>query len=123
MIIMFHTKGKSVTLVIPKVGKGASQDLRCLTLYVILSDSTFSGGGDNEVVQHCNGVLLALADGDRGKQTHQSQMPRYSHLEGTGSSVGTAEGSAGARCSFSSLSSSSFSTSSSSLSPSDDSLS
>ncbi|GJY49013.1 hypothetical protein Tco_0438969 [Tanacetum coccineum] len=44
-------------------------------------------------------------------------------LEGTGSSVGTAEGSAGARCSSSSSSSSSFSTSSSSLSSSDDSLS
>ncbi|GKD26154.1 hypothetical protein Tco_1232368 [Tanacetum coccineum] len=57
------------------------------------------------------------------KQTHQSQMPLYSHLEGTGSFVGTAEGSAGARCSSSSPSSSSFSTSSSSLSSSDDSLS
>ncbi|GJX39095.1 hypothetical protein Tco_0252398 [Tanacetum coccineum] len=48
-----------------------------------------------------NSVMPALADGDRG-------------LEGTGSSVGTVEGSAGARCS-----SSSFSTSSS-LSSSDD---
>ncbi|GJT35904.1 hypothetical protein Tco_0926323 [Tanacetum coccineum] len=44
-------------------------------------------------------------------------------LEGTGSSVGTAEGSAGARCSSSSSSSSSFLTSSSSLSSSDDQLS
>ncbi|GJU75806.1 hypothetical protein Tco_1272876 [Tanacetum coccineum] len=46
-------------------------------------------------------------------------MPLYSQLEGTGSSVGTVEGSAGARCSSSSSSSSSFSTSSS-LSSSDD---
>ncbi|GJX66500.1 hypothetical protein Tco_0300843 [Tanacetum coccineum] len=67
-----------------------------------------------------NSVMPALADGDRGKQTYQSQMPLYSQLEGTGSSVGTAEGSAEARCSSSS---SSFSTSSSSLSSSDDSLS
>ncbi|GJV39952.1 hypothetical protein Tco_1418392 [Tanacetum coccineum] len=70
-----------------------------------------------------NSVMPALVNGDRGKQTHQSQMPLYSQLEGTGSSVGTAEGSAGARCSSSSSSSSSFSTSSSSLSSSDDSLS
>ncbi|GJS64397.1 hypothetical protein Tco_0678961 [Tanacetum coccineum] len=53
--------------------------------------------------------------------THQSQMPLYSQLEGTGSSVGTAEVSAEARCSSSSLSSSSFSTSSSSSSSSNDS--
>ncbi|GJX89344.1 hypothetical protein Tco_0341358 [Tanacetum coccineum] len=57
-----------------------------------------------------NSVMHASVDGDRG-------------LEGTGSSVGTVEGSAGARCSSSSSSSSSFSTSSSSLSSSDDSLS
>ncbi|GKG52001.1 hypothetical protein Tco_0544639, partial [Tanacetum coccineum] len=63
------------------------------------------------------------ADGDRGKQTHQSQMPLRSHLEGTRSSVGTAEGSVKAKCSSSSSSSSSFLTSSSSLSSSDDSLS
>ncbi|GKA76274.1 hypothetical protein Tco_0782735, partial [Tanacetum coccineum] len=68
-----------------------------------------------------NSVMHASVDGDRGKQTYQSQMPLYSQLEGTGSSVGTAEGSAEARCSSSS-SSSSFS-SSSSLSSSDDSLS
>ncbi|GJV59062.1 hypothetical protein Tco_1465162 [Tanacetum coccineum] len=67
--------------------------------------------------------MPALADGDRGKQTHQSQLPLYSQLEGTGSFIGTAEGSAEARCSSSSSSSSSFSTSSSSLSSSDDSLS
>ncbi|GJR95593.1 hypothetical protein Tco_0267767 [Tanacetum coccineum] len=76
-----------------------------------LSDSTFFGGGDDEGSVAANSVMPALADGDRG-------------LEGTGSSVGTAEGSAGARCSSSSSSSSSsFSTSSSSLSSSDDSLS
>ncbi|GJR17671.1 hypothetical protein Tco_0966198 [Tanacetum coccineum] len=84
-----------------------------------LSDSTFSGGGDGEGSAAANSVVHALADGDRGKQNYQSQMPLYSQLEGTGSSVGTAEGSAEARCS----SSSSFSTSSSSLSSSDDSLS
>ncbi|GJU11135.1 hypothetical protein Tco_1133531 [Tanacetum coccineum] len=72
-----------------------------------LSDSTFSGGGDDEGSVAANSVMPALADGDRG-------------LEGTGSSVGTVEGSAGARCSSSS---SSFSTSLSSLSSSDDSLS
>ncbi|GJY26747.1 hypothetical protein Tco_0401473 [Tanacetum coccineum] len=88
-----------------------------------LSDSTFSGGGDDEGSVAANSVMPALADGDRGKQTYQSQMPLYSQLEGTGSSVGTAEGSAEARCSSSSSSSSSFSTSSSSLSSSDDSLS
>ncbi|GJU07044.1 hypothetical protein Tco_1123474 [Tanacetum coccineum] len=74
-----------------------------------LSDSTFSGGGDDEGSVAANSVMPALADGDRG-------------LEGTGSSVGTVEGSAGARCSSSSSSSSSFSTSSS-LSSSDDLLS
>ncbi|GJU09552.1 hypothetical protein Tco_1131948 [Tanacetum coccineum] len=72
-----------------------------------LSDLSFSGGGDDEGSAAANSVMPALADGDRG-------------LEGTGSSVGTAEGSAGARCSSSSSSSSSFSTSSSSLSSSDD---
>ncbi|GKB20391.1 hypothetical protein Tco_0854314 [Tanacetum coccineum] len=75
-----------------------------------LSDSTFSGGGDDEGSVATNLVMPALADGDRG-------------LEGTGSSVGTTEGSAEARCSSSSSSSSSFSTSSSLLSSSDDSLS
>ncbi|GJV35408.1 hypothetical protein Tco_1407885 [Tanacetum coccineum] len=59
-----------------------------------LSDSTFSGGGDDEGSVAANSVMPALADGDRG-------------LEGTGSSVGTTEGSAGARCSSSSPSSSS----------------
>ncbi|GJU99197.1 hypothetical protein Tco_1328468 [Tanacetum coccineum] len=78
---------------------------------------------DPNIYCSSNSVMHASVDGDRGKQTHQSQMPLYSHLEGTGSSVGTAEGSAGARCSSSSSSSSSFSTSSSSLSSSDDSLS
>ncbi|GKC80555.1 hypothetical protein Tco_1131329, partial [Tanacetum coccineum] len=80
-------------------------------------DSTFSGGGDDEGSASATLVMPALADGDRGKQTSQSQMPMYSQLEGTGSSVGTAEGSAEARCSSSSFSSSS------SLSSSDDSLS
>ncbi|GJR73139.1 hypothetical protein Tco_0085504 [Tanacetum coccineum] len=84
------------------------------------SDSTFSGGGDDEGSVAANSVMPALADGDRGKQTPQSQMPLYSQLEGIGSSVGTVGGSTGARCSSSS---SSFSTSSSSLSSSDDSLS
>ncbi|GJW66978.1 retrovirus-related pol polyprotein from transposon TNT 1-94 [Tanacetum coccineum] len=42
----------------------------------------------------CLSVMHASVDGDRGKQTYQSQMPLYSQLEGTGSSVGTAEGSA-----------------------------
>ncbi|GJY06721.1 hypothetical protein Tco_0373775 [Tanacetum coccineum] len=85
-----------------------------------LSDSTFSGGGDDEGSVAANSVMPALADGDRGKQTPQSQIPLYSQLEGIGSSVGTVGGSTGARCSSSS---SSFSTSSSSLSSSDDSLS
>ncbi|GKF58596.1 hypothetical protein Tco_0172133 [Tanacetum coccineum] len=49
-------------------------------------------------------------------------MPLYSQLEGTRSSVGTAEGSAEARCSSSSSSSSFSSSSSSSLSSLDDSL-
>ncbi|GJV35572.1 hypothetical protein Tco_1408049 [Tanacetum coccineum] len=62
-----------------------------------------------------NSVVHALADGDRGIWCEVDIRT----LEGTGSSVGTAEGSAEARCS----SSSSFSTSSSSLSSSDDSLS
>ncbi|GJV91249.1 hypothetical protein Tco_1539062 [Tanacetum coccineum] len=66
--------------------------------------------------------MHASADGNR-RQTYQSQLPLYSQLEGTGSSIGTAERSAGARCSSSSSSSSSFSTSSSLLSSSDDSLS
>ncbi|GJQ94619.1 hypothetical protein Tco_0005758 [Tanacetum coccineum] len=72
------------------------------------SETTFSGGGDDEGSAAANSVMPALEDGDRG-------------LEGTGSSVGTVEGSVGARCSSSS--SSSFLTSSSSLSSSDDSLS
>ncbi|GJU57011.1 hypothetical protein Tco_1234777 [Tanacetum coccineum] len=88
-----------------------------------LCDLIFFGDGDDEGSVAANSVMPALADGDRGKQTHQSQMPLYSHLEGTGSFVGTTEGSARARCSSSSPSSSSFSTSSSSLSSSDDSLS
>ncbi|GJV45423.1 ribonuclease H-like domain-containing protein [Tanacetum coccineum] len=67
-----------------------------------------------------NSVMPALADGDRGKQTPQSQMPLYSQLEGIGSFVGTVGGSTGAKCSSSSLS---FSTSSSSLLSSNDSLS
>ncbi|GKF12524.1 hypothetical protein Tco_0050450 [Tanacetum coccineum] len=87
-----------------------------------LSDLSFSGGGDDEGSAAANSVMHVSADGDC-EQTHQSQMPLYSHHEGTGSSVGTAEGSAGARCSFSSPSSSPFSTSSSLLSSSDDSLS
>ncbi|GKB27799.1 hypothetical protein Tco_0867200 [Tanacetum coccineum] len=69
-----------------------------------VSDSTFSGGGDDEGSAAANSVVHALADGDRGIWC-------------------TAEGSAEARCSSSSSSSSSFSTSSSSLSSSDDSLS
>ncbi|GJZ30099.1 hypothetical protein Tco_0575146 [Tanacetum coccineum] len=60
----------------------------------------FSGGGDDEGSVAANSVMPALVDGDR-------------RLEGTGSSVGTVEGSVGARCSSSSSSSS---TSSSSLS-------
>nr|GFC29860.1 hypothetical protein [Tanacetum cinerariifolium] len=55
--------------------------------------------------------------------THQSQMPLYSQLEGTRSSVDTSEGLARARCSSSSLSSSSFSSLSSSSSSLDDSSS
>ncbi|GJU12098.1 hypothetical protein Tco_1465819 [Tanacetum coccineum] len=82
--------------------------LRDPNIYV--SDLSFSGGGDDEGSAAANSVMHVSADGDCG-------------LEGTGSSVGTAEGSAGARCSSSSSSSSSFSTSSSSLSSSDDSLS
>ncbi|GJT79394.1 hypothetical protein Tco_1053736 [Tanacetum coccineum] len=106
MYMKFHSKGKIMTIRDPTS-----------------SDSTFSGGGDDEGSAAANSVMPALVDGDRGKQTHQSQMPLYSQLEGTRSSVGTAEGSAEARCSSSSSSSSSFLTSSSSLSSSDDSLS
>ncbi|GJS56453.1 hypothetical protein Tco_0629815 [Tanacetum coccineum] len=91
--------------------------------YSYSPDLSFSGGGDDEGSAAANSVMHVSADGDCGKQTSQSQMPLYSQLEGTGSSVGTVEGSAGARCSSSSSSSSSFSTSSSSLSSSDDSLS
>ncbi|GJR23603.1 reverse transcriptase domain-containing protein, partial [Tanacetum coccineum] len=85
-------------------------EFHILSFILGIHDSTFSGGGDDEGSVAANLVMPALADGDRG-------------LEGTGSSVGTAERSAGARCSSSSSSSSSFSTSSSSLSSSDDSLS
>ncbi|GJZ34848.1 hypothetical protein Tco_0580665 [Tanacetum coccineum] len=75
-----------------------------------LSDLVLSSGGDDEGSAAANSVMYTSADGDRG-------------LEGTRSSIGTAKGSAGARCSSSSLSSLSFSTSSSSSSSSDDSLS
>ncbi|GJW06679.1 hypothetical protein Tco_1569102 [Tanacetum coccineum] len=68
-------------------------------------------------------IVVQLAPVAQSAAATQSQMPLYSQLEGTGSSVGTAEGSAEARCSSYSSSSSSFSTSSSSLSSSDDSLS
>ncbi|GJX99504.1 hypothetical protein Tco_0356523 [Tanacetum coccineum] len=51
------------------------------------SETTFSGGGDDEGSAAANSVMPALEDGDRGKQTHQSQMPLYSQLEGTRSSV------------------------------------
>ncbi|GJU97736.1 hypothetical protein Tco_1327007 [Tanacetum coccineum] len=54
-----------------------------------LSDSTFSGGGNGEGSAAANSVMHVSADGDCGKQTHQSQMPLYSQLEGTRSSVGT----------------------------------
>ncbi|GJW33025.1 hypothetical protein Tco_0053057 [Tanacetum coccineum] len=40
-----------------------------------------------------NSVMHALVNDGRGKQTHQSQMPLYSQLEGIGSSVGTVRGS------------------------------
>ncbi|GJY81009.1 hypothetical protein Tco_0493760 [Tanacetum coccineum] len=58
------------------------------------SDSTFSSGGDDEGSAAANSVMPALENGDRRKQTHQSQMPLYSQLEGTGSSVSTVKGSA-----------------------------
>ncbi|GJX62574.1 hypothetical protein Tco_0295474 [Tanacetum coccineum] len=64
---------------------------------IYVSDSTFSGGGDDEGSAAANSVMHVSADGDCGKQTHQSQMPLYPQLEGTRSSVGTAEGSAEAR--------------------------
>ncbi|GJR66390.1 hypothetical protein Tco_0012455 [Tanacetum coccineum] len=54
--------------------------------YLAFFDSTFSGGGDDEGSVAANSVMPALADGDRGKQTPQSQMPLYSQLEGIGSS-------------------------------------
>ncbi|GJW56943.1 hypothetical protein Tco_0103674 [Tanacetum coccineum] len=89
-----------------------------------LRDSNiYVSGDDDEGSAAANSVMHASVDGDRRKQTRQSQMPMYSQLEGTRSSVGTAEGLARARCSSSSSSSSSFLTSSSSLSSSDDSLS
>ncbi|GJZ58045.1 hypothetical protein Tco_0613539 [Tanacetum coccineum] len=59
-------------------------------------DLTFSGGDDDEGSVATNSIMHASTDGDRGKQSHQSQMPLYSQLEGTESFVGTAEGSAGA---------------------------
>ncbi|GJT69907.1 hypothetical protein Tco_1029193 [Tanacetum coccineum] len=69
--------------------------LRDPNIYV--SDLSFSGGGNSEGSAAANSVMHVSADGDCGKQTHQSQMPLYSQLEGTRSSVGTAEGSAEAR--------------------------
>ncbi|GKC52425.1 hypothetical protein Tco_1075170 [Tanacetum coccineum] len=64
-------------------------------------DLIFSGGGGNdESSAAANSVMHASADGDR-------------ELEGTRSSISTAEGSAGARCSSSSSSSSGSSSSSS----------
>ncbi|GKC69094.1 hypothetical protein Tco_1114977, partial [Tanacetum coccineum] len=60
-------------------------------------DLIFSGGGGNKGSAAANSVMHASADGDRGRQTHQSQMPLYSQLEGTGSSIGTAKRSVGAR--------------------------
>ncbi|GKB35312.1 hypothetical protein Tco_0880254 [Tanacetum coccineum] len=94
--------------------------LRDPNIYV--SDLSFSGVVVDVKVSaaaHRNALLSRWLI----KQTHQSQMPLYSQLEGTGSSVGTTEGSAEARYSSSSSPSSSFLTSSSSLSSSDDSLS
>ncbi|GKB81129.1 hypothetical protein Tco_0948024 [Tanacetum coccineum] len=75
--------------------------LRDPNIYV--SDLIFSGGGDtdggsdDEGSATASSVMHASADGDRGKQTHQSQMPLYPQLEGTGSSIGSTEGSAKAR--------------------------
>ncbi|GJV13066.1 hypothetical protein Tco_1354607 [Tanacetum coccineum] len=97
--------------------------LRDSNIYV--SDLTFSGGDDDEGSAAANSVMHASADGDQvgGVEADSSvSNALYSQLEGTESFVGTAKGSAGARCSSSS-SSSSFLTSSSSLSSSDDSLS
>ncbi|GJW36121.1 hypothetical protein Tco_0059041 [Tanacetum coccineum] len=54
-----------------------------------LSDSTFSGGGDDEGSVAANSVMPALADDDRG-------------LEGTGSSVGWSAGSSSGSSSSSS---------------------
>ncbi|GJX49046.1 hypothetical protein Tco_0275891 [Tanacetum coccineum] len=60
---------------------------------IYVSDLIFSGGGDtaggsdDEGSAATNLVMHASADGDRGKQTHQSQMPMYPQLEGTGSSI------------------------------------
>ncbi|GJY18831.1 putative reverse transcriptase domain-containing protein [Tanacetum coccineum] len=59
--------------------------LRDPNIYV--SDLSFSGGGDDEGSAAAHSVMHVSADGDCGKQTHQSQMPLYSQLEGTGSSV------------------------------------
>ncbi|GJW09485.1 hypothetical protein Tco_1575312 [Tanacetum coccineum] len=71
--------------------------LLCLTL----SDLSFSGGGNSEEVQQAKlAILISL------------KCPLYSSLEGNQNILGTAEGSAEARCSSSSSSSSSFSTSS-----------
>ncbi|GKF95527.1 hypothetical protein Tco_0288262, partial [Tanacetum coccineum] len=52
-----------------------------------LSDLIFSGGGGNKGSAAANSVMHTSADGDHGRQTHQSQMPLHSQLEGTGSSV------------------------------------
>ncbi|GJU93555.1 hypothetical protein Tco_1318311 [Tanacetum coccineum] len=56
--------------------------LQKIELYSMQSETTFSGGGDDEGSAAANSVMPALEDGDRG-------------LEGTGSSVGTVEGSDG----------------------------
>ncbi|GKF02353.1 hypothetical protein Tco_0029276, partial [Tanacetum coccineum] len=67
-------------------------------------DLIFSGGGDTNGGSDDEGSAAANSI-MHGKQTHQSQMPLYSQLEGTRSSIGTAEGTARARCTSSSLSS------------------
>ncbi|GJR77393.1 hypothetical protein Tco_0089758 [Tanacetum coccineum] len=89
--ICFSESLRAITPAVPLIPTFIA--IALITLMLSLSDSTFSGGGDDEGSAAANSVMHALVDDDRGKQTHQSQMPMYSHLEGTGSSVGWSAGS------------------------------
>ncbi|GJU97646.1 hypothetical protein Tco_1326917 [Tanacetum coccineum] len=86
-----------------------TNNVMCLSrFYVIDSYVIFKSTQHSLVVVHdevalaANSLMPDLADDDRGKQTHQSQMPLYSQLEGTGSSVGWSAGSSSGSSSSSS---------------------